>query len=262
MIELAKGDMLYAINMYNEVFVPHYEEVTPPDNSNFKEVRLIIKKLAIEMGVKVPIYIRNCRTIDEAVDSALEEGRRNNAERAEVVNFVSRGLNQFIDYIEEKQISVEIKHIEMKLPEDLTYESIVDTLSKCESRIESEDYPGAITSAKTLVEGVCKEILNDFPEVEVPKTVTLPQLFSKLRKKISLDPKDDKLDKELKEVISGLINVVSGISQIRNKYGDAHASVIPLKEHHALVVVNAAKTVVTFLFGTYEYQKNKKYSDL
>ncbi|MGG3940970.1 abortive infection family protein [Peribacillus psychrosaccharolyticus] len=71
---------------------------------------------------------------------------------------------------------------------------------------------------------------------------------------MNLDPSDIKLDKALKEVLTGLIKVVSGISEIRNKRGDSHLVKSKIDRHHALMVVNAAKTVVTFLFSTYQYQ--------
>lgn len=105
-----------------------------------------------------------------------------------------------------------------------------------------------------MVEGVCKEILHKFTDTIDDSKADLPALFSRVRDKLNLDPSDIKLDKALKEVLTGLIKVVSGITEIRNKRGDSYLLLYKIDRHHALMVVNAAKTVVTFLFNTYEYQ--------
>lgn len=53
------------------------------------------------------------------------------------------------------------------------------------------------------------------------------------------------------------LEVVQGLNEVRNKVVDSH----PRKEvnpslHHALLVVNSAKTIVDFLYHTYEYERN------
>ncbi|MRG86733.1 abortive infection family protein [Salinibacillus xinjiangensis] len=106
---------------------------------------------------------------------------------------------------------------------------------------------------KTLVEGVCKEILHKFSDEEMSNKIDLPALFTKVRQSLNLNPKDPELDKALKEVLTGLIKVVNGISEVRNSRGDSHIPKYKIDKHHA-VVVNSAKTVADFLFKTYEYQ--------
>ncbi|HWO96488.1 MAG TPA: abortive infection family protein [Bacillus sp. (in: firmicutes)] len=81
----------------------------------------------------------------------------------------------------------------------------------------------------------------------------LPALFTKVRQKLNLDPRDLNLDRSLKEVLTGLIKIVNGITEIRNMHGDSHIPKYKIDRHHALAVVNSAKTVVNFLFNTYEY---------
>ncbi|MFE4133884.1 abortive infection family protein [Peribacillus sp. YIM B13482] len=239
----AKTDITSFINSQNN---------TSPllDDENFLNTRRIIKRLCKEEKIEVPSFISECRSIEEAVDELFSDGSASYIQ----INYINKQFNKFIDYLEDRQFDVQIVHVECEVPEELTFEHILESIAKCENRINTKDYSGAVTSAKTLVEGVCKEILHKFPDVTIGNKTDLPQLFTKVRQKLNLDPGDPKLDKQLKEVISGLIKIVNGISEVRNSYGDSHLSNEIIKEHHSLVVVNSAKTVVTFLFKTYEYQ--------
>lgn len=247
-IEKVKVDISYLIGNNGK-----NEEQYKPDDKNYQQVRIIIKKLAKKQGVNVPSFIKDARTLDEAVTHLFFNGF-NMVDDNVLRNYVYSDLNQFIDYIEEQQIDVQIIHLEYEIPKELTFEHILESIEKCEKRINDEDYSGAVTSAKTLVEGVCKEILQKFPDVTIDNKTDLPSLFTKVRQNLNLNPKDPKLDNSLKEVLTGLIKVVNGISEIRNSHGDSHLPKYKIDRHHALAVVNSAKTVVTFLFNTYEYQ--------
>ncbi|MFD1064399.1 abortive infection family protein [Oceanobacillus locisalsi] len=250
--------ILIEYDAYGTVGASKIEETLNETNyKNYIESRLIIKKLAEEKDVDVPSFIQESRTVNEAVDSIIQDAEHNYVSDSAIKGYISRSINEFIDYIEEKNVDVQILHVKANVPVELTYQNILDSIEKCEYRINTGDYSGAVTSAKTLVEGVCKEILENFPDVEVPNNIKLPALFNLVRENLSLNPGNPNLNQSLKQVLSGLISVVSGITEVRNYYGDSHLSENILKEHHALVVVNAAKTLVNFLFGTYSYQLNK-----
>ena len=74
---------------------------------------------------------------------------------------------------------------------------------------------------------------------------------------MNLDAGNPKLDKPLKIIISGLNGIIHGLSELRGVAGDSHAQKNSPSFHHALLAVNSAKTVASFLFQTYEYQKKK-----
>lgn len=240
--------------MINETEYNKYPNKKPKvDNQKFTDVRLIIKKIADRLGVEPPLFIQECRTYEEAVHN-ISQGD-NYFEDS--INYINRTFNEYIDYIEEKQLDVKIEYVGYEIPKELKFEAILESIEKSQQRINVGDYSGAVTSAKTLVEGVCKEILFKFPDVTVDNKESLPSLLTKVRRKINLSPSDPALNKSLKEVLSGLIKIVNGISEVPNKRGDSHLSEFKIDRHHALFVVNSAKTVVTFLFNTYEYQLEK-----
>jgi hypothetical protein len=51
--------------------------------------------------------------------------------------------------------------------------------------------------------------------------------------------------------------VVNGLAPIRNKMSDGHARERKPEAHHARVIVNAAKTVATFLVESYLAQRER-----
>ena len=52
--------------------------------------------------------------------------------------------------------------------------------------------------------------------------------------------------------------VANGLAPLRNKMSDGHARERRPAPHHARVIVNAAKTVATFLVESYVFQRDKE----
>lgn len=218
----------------------------------YREARLIVLRLCEEIEMNVPNGLKECRSVEEFIDFLCYD----NSPYGEDISYINSLFNPFIDYIEMKNIDVKIIHIECEVPHELSYGHILEDITKSENRIDSGDYSGAITSAKSLIEGVCKEIILQIEGEEIIGSPNLPELFKRVRILLNLDPSNESLQKPLKQVVSGLIQVVHGLNEVRNKSGDSHARKVNPSLHHALLVVNSAKTVVNFLFHTYEYQRN------
>ncbi|PFG03025.1 abortive infection family protein [Bacillus sp. es.036] len=221
-------------------------------DEEFQEARIVIFRLCEEMEKEIPNGIKDNRSVEEFLQNILFD----NSPYGEDMSYISSLYNPFIDYIEMKNIDVKILHIDCEVPLELSYNHILEDIAKCENRIESGDYSGAITSAKSLIEGVCKEIILNIEGEDISGHPNLPELFNKVRTHLNLDPSNEELQKSLKQVLSGLIQVVHGLNEVRNKSGDSHPRKIKPSLHHALLVANSAKTVVNFLFHTYEYQRN------
>jgi hypothetical protein len=91
--------------------------------------------------------------------------------------------------------------------------------------------------------------------VNEPYDGDLPKLYKRVSKSLALDPSRPDLEQPLKQVLSGLVNIVNGIAGISNKMGDRHVRTYKPNKRHALLVVNATKTLANFLFETARSRK-------
>jgi hypothetical protein len=135
---------------------------------------------------------------------------------------------------------------------------IDEQIAKCDEKLAREDYDGAITNARSLVEAVLTELEHDFDPTAAPYDGDLPKLYRRVQKQLSLDPSRADISDTLKQILSGLTSVVSGLAAMRNKMSDAHAQNYRPRKHHAKLAVNAAKTLTDFLFETKQFQIGRK----
>lgn len=116
-----------------------------------------------------------------------------------------------------------------------------------------DDPQGAITSSRTLLESVCKHILDEAGVVYEDKW-DLPKLYKKASGHLNLSPHQHQ-EQVFKQILSGCHMVVSGLGELRNKLGDAHGKgkgFVKPSERHAALAVNLSGTVATFLMNTLE----------
>ncbi|MDR4169546.1 abortive infection family protein [Bacillus nitratireducens] len=229
------------------------------NDEDYQEARKILMKIYDEIGQDLPDLIKKCRDVKEVMNYCQSLVYHNNRDfnALDIEEEIYCVFNAAMDYIDDQNIEVKLIYIECDIPKELTYDHILEDLKQCDKRIADGDYPGAITRARRLIEGVFKEIIFNITGEEVTGNEKLPTLLKKVQKCLNLDSGDEKLTDPLKQVISGLVNIVNGLTTIRNKVGDAHSNNSNLRLHHALLVVNSAKTLVTFLFDTYDYQRER-----
>jgi hypothetical protein len=117
---------------------------------------------------------------------------------------------------------------------------------------------GAITLARTLLEDVCKWILDRSGETWL-ETDDLPILYRKLAKVLKLAP-DDHTEEVFKQILGSCQSIVESLGALRNKLGDAHSpgpKRARPQPRHAELAVNLAGTMATFLVATWEARQPK-----
>jgi len=119
------------------------------------------------------------------------------------------------------------------------------------------DFDGAITNARSLIEAVLSSIEADFDPTPPKYDGDLPKLYKRVQKHLKLSPGQEGLANSLRQILSGLTSIVSGLASLRNSMSDAHVIKYKPSEHHAQLAVNTAKTLCKFLFDTKEYQSQK-----
>jgi hypothetical protein len=166
----------------------------------------------------------------------------------------SRSNSYTVRTIDEEIIEIEEPFLDSG---DINEQFVEEQISKCRNKIHEQDYDGAITNARSLLEailtGIEKRLANNPPEYKG----NINSLFTRVRNHLNLDPSRNDISDRLKEILTGLISIVSGMAGLRNKMSDAHVRSYEPDKHHAKLAVNAVNTVCDFLFETYEYQKNK-----
>jgi hypothetical protein len=136
----------------------------------------------------------------------------------------------------------------------LSDEYVREIADKCRVKLETGDYDGAITNARTLLEVVLGELEETLTGARSDYGGDLPRQYKAVSRMLRLDDEREDLDARFKDVVRGLVTVVNGLAPLRNKLSDGHARVRMPARHHAEVVVNAATTVAVFLAQSYEAQ--------
>ena len=106
------------------------------------------------------------------------------------------------------------------------------------------DPEGAVTMARTLLEEVCKHLLDEGvePGTAYGPNDDLPKLYGLASKKLNLAPSQHS-EEAFKRILGGCSSVVEGLGSLRNKVGDAHAKgkrPVRVLPRHAHLAVNLA----------------------
>jgi hypothetical protein len=123
----------------------------------------------------------------------------------------------------------------------------------------SDDPEGAITAARTLVESVCKHIL-DVSGVSYDEKDDLPKLYGLTAEQLDLSPSQH-TEQIFKQILGGCKSVVEGLGALRNKLSDAHGKgkkAAKPAPRHAELAVNLAGSTATFMVSTWEARGNRK----
>lgn len=115
----------------------------------------------------------------------------------------------------------------------------------------------SIGKAKELLESCFKYIL-DMESIQYDSSDTISTLQKKVFQFLNLDAKQNvsaKNNDDVKQVLSGLNQVIKGINSLRNDKGDGHGKGITFRElppRYASLVVNSSITIVNFIWDTYK----------
>jgi len=121
----------------------------------------------------------------------------------------------------------------------------------------ANDADGAVTAARSLLETVCKHILDEC-HVEYGKNPDLPELYSLVATQLRLSPTQH-AEKTFKQILQGCTAVVGGLGSLRNTLGDAHGQgkgAVRPQTRHAALAVNLAGAMAVFLVETWEARRS------
>lgn len=121
----------------------------------------------------------------------------------------------------------------------------------------SDDPEGAITAARTLLETVCKHIIDD-AGASYSDNDDLPKLYNKAAELMSLAP-NQHTEKVFKSILGNCQSIVGNLAGVRNRLGDSHGQGkrhVKPKSRHAELAVNLAGSMAMFLVSTWIDRKS------
>lgn len=228
-------------------------------DTNDNEYRTVREKLTKNGKIKemLPRFVITCRNLDEFWGHIKEISKTYAGRRS----YLRDEFNEVLLFLENDSEAPSDDIITNSLIGNINATYIQDAWSKALQRRET-DPEGAITSARTLLEAVCKFIMDE-RGIEYEEDWELPKLYKGVQKALKLAP-DDYTEEIFKQILGGCATIVTGLGAVRNKLSDAHGrsqkKVKPSKRH-AQLAVNLAGTMADFLFSTWEYRQEPHSSD-
>ena len=165
------------------------------------------------------------------------------------------GMNCSLESINQQSLTVNDNFIKKLSIKKASHTYILEQSDKCKDKLSKGDFDGAITNARTMVEAVFIDVLKDCGEENVPHDGDLGKLYKRIREKLNLSSDDENMSQTLKQTLSGLSSIVSGLAGISNKMGDRHSRQYAPSRHHAVLAMNTAFALCEFIVSTLEYQK-------
>lgn len=117
----------------------------------------------------------------------------------------------------------------------------------------ASDPDGAITSARSLIESVCKHVLEEVG-VEYDERAELPKLYKLTALSLNLAPSQH-TEEVFRQILGGCTAVVEGLGSLRSRLGDAHGKGkvgVKPAPRHAELAVNLSGAMAMYLLATWE----------
>lgn len=224
------------------------------DPQEYKELRKTVLENAY-LKENALNFLKSCRDLDDFWTFI----KRESSTYAERRNFIRRSLAPLFDIAEAKSSAPSDNDVAATLRR-FNIESVHQLWSRALERRDN-DSEGAITIARTLLETVCKRILDE-RSINYATDADLPKLYKATAKVLNIAPSQHSED-IFKQILGGCTAVVEGLGALRNRLSDAHGQgsrPVRPAARHAELAVNLAGTVAVFLVLTYEVSKAKTHS--
>jgi hypothetical protein len=217
--------------------------------ANDQEYKVLRRELRQNPRIskKLPRMVHVCRDMSEFW-SFIKPKFDTYAERRE---FIRSEFNPILTMLESETITPSDSSISealRRVDSDYVREGWEKALER-----RATDPQGAITAARTLLESVCKHIL-DKSGVAYGEASDLPKLYNLTARQLNLSP-GQHTEQVFKQILGGCQTVVEGLGALRNRLSDAHGkssrSVRPAARH-AELAVNLSGTMATFLLHTWQ----------
>jgi hypothetical protein len=217
------------------------------DNRQYQALRQEIVNNPV-LRDAAPLFLRTCRTLGEFWQFIKFEY----AHYAERRNFIWESFHPLLERIEGVATAPSYTDVAVALekfdPSTVHQLWIIKAMDRRDT-----DPEGAITLARTLLEAVCKHILDERSVTYEPDS-DLPGLYKMTAKSLNIAPSQHS-EAIFKQILGGCTAVVEGLGALRNRLSDAHGQGkrgVKPAPRHAELAVNLAGAVAMFLVATHQ----------
>lgn len=195
----------------------------------------------------IPRFLRTCRNLAQFWQFIKYE-YGSYAERREFL------WNQFRPLLEilERGGTAPSDHVVSTIIESFDSAHIQTAWTKALDR-RASDPEGAITMARTLLESVCKHILDE-AGVPYDDSPDINKLYRQTAERLNLAPSQH-TEQVFKQILGGCTAVVEGLGSLRNRLSDSHGKgkiAVKPAPRHAELAVNLAGALAMYLLSTWE----------
>lgn len=133
--------------------------------------------------------------------------------------------------------------------EEFGSEYAFSMLKKCDEKIATGDFEGAIASARSLVDAVLANVYEKTTGERIGRVGDLAEAYKKVKHTLNLS--EDKYSNEaIRNILRSITSMIDGLDTLSNDMGDRHTRPVKPEKHHAQLCVNVAKTITSFLYDT------------
>jgi len=200
-----------------------------------------------DLKKKLPDFVRRCSDLAQFWGWIKYE-KRTYYERRELIWAAFRPIIECIEFQDCTPTDAPISDALIAFDADHVHAAWQKALDR-----RVHDPEGAITAARSLLETVCKHILDDL-ETNYDENADLPKLWSLFAEQLNLAPSQHK-ETVFRAFLGNCQAVVGNLAAIRNRIGDAHGHgrrPVKPQPRHAELVVNLAGTMASFLVATWQ----------
>lgn len=215
------------------------------DDSEFMRLRhAVLSQPSID--TLVPSFIKTCRNLAQFWQFIkFEYGKY--AERRQ---FIWNEFRPMLEVLERGGLAPSDGIVSVAI-EKFDSANVQAAWSKALDR-RSTDPEGAITAARSLLESVCKHILDE-AKVEYGEAPDLTKLYRFTAEQLKLAPSQH-TEQVFKQILGGCSAVVEGLGALRNRLSDSHGKgrvAAKPAPRHAELAVNLAGALAIYLLATH-----------
>jgi hypothetical protein len=225
------------------------------DGADYKALRTELIQADIS-GPYVPSFVRNCRDLFQFWEFIKYEL----GTYAERRKFIWEGFRPLFELLETSSGSPSDSVASITLKK-FDVEHVHQVWQRAIDR-RSRDPEGAITISRTLLESVCKHIL-DAEAVSYSDNADLTKLYKLTAETLNLAPSQH-TEEAFKAILGACQTIVNYLGTLRNRISDAHGKgrkPVRPKIKHAELAVNLAGSMATFLVSTWQEKKISRITD-